>query len=216
MFDNAPPEYYGDSAEVGEGGRILLEAERKAELAGTSACFGAKSLSPRARNADANGFRSLSAWEEAVSNLEDDLEDVPEIPFPSPHRIALNGPPAPSNGVPAAASAGKRKAPSGRAGGKKKKLEDGSSAAAAAATEGDDETLEDGADGEDATMADGASVNGSGARDADAGGGGGGFESVFSPEQLQAPKLLTAQEMEKAIVQRQKAILLEEYGVGQE
>ncbi|POY76019.1 hypothetical protein BMF94_0742 [Rhodotorula taiwanensis] len=191
MFDNAPPEYYGDSAEVGEGGRILLEAERKAELA---------------------------AWEEAVSNLEDDLEDVPEIPFPSPHRIALNGPPAPWNGVPAAASAGKRKAPSGRAGGKKKKLEDGSSAAAAAAaaTEGDDETLEDGADGEDATMADGASVNGSGARDADAGGGGGGFESVFSPEQLQAPKLLTAQEMEKAIVQRQKAILLEEYGVGQE
>lgn len=44
-------------------------------------------------------------------------------------------------------------------------------------------------------------------------GGGGAIESIFSPEQLQAPKLLTAQEMEKAIVQRQKAILLEEYGV---
>jgi hypothetical protein len=34
MFDNAPPEYYGNTAEEGEKGRRLLEAERKAEQAG--------------------------------------------------------------------------------------------------------------------------------------------------------------------------------------
>lgn len=34
MFDNAPPEYYGNTAEEGEQGRRLLEAERKAEQAG--------------------------------------------------------------------------------------------------------------------------------------------------------------------------------------
>lgn len=36
MFDNAPPEYYGNAAEEGEEGRRLLEAERKAEEAGQS------------------------------------------------------------------------------------------------------------------------------------------------------------------------------------
>lgn len=34
MFDNAPPEYYGNLAEQGEEGKRLLEAEAKAEQAG--------------------------------------------------------------------------------------------------------------------------------------------------------------------------------------
>lgn len=36
MFDNAPPEYFGNLAEEGEEGRRLLEAERRAEEAGTA------------------------------------------------------------------------------------------------------------------------------------------------------------------------------------
>ncbi|BGP53487.1 NineTeen Complex (NTC) component [Rhodotorula sphaerocarpa] len=171
MFDNAPPEYFGNLAEEGEEGRRLLEAERRAEEA---------------------------AWDEAVSNLEDEIEGAPtSLPLPSRHRISLH--PTPQNGTStdAAAPAGKRKAPTGRAGGKKKKLADGTAAADGAANDGDEDAEADG----DADM-----------QSADEGG----FESVFAPEQLQAPKLLSAQEMEKAIVQRQKALLLEEYGVEQE
>jgi pre-mRNA-splicing factor ISY1 len=36
MFDNAPPEYYGNEAELGQAGKRLLEEERKAEEAGSS------------------------------------------------------------------------------------------------------------------------------------------------------------------------------------
>jgi len=39
-----------------------------------------------------------------------------------------------------------------------------------------------------------------------------GFESIFAPEMLKQPKLLSMEEMEKALVERQKKILLEEYG----
>lgn len=39
-----------------------------------------------------------------------------------------------------------------------------------------------------------------------------GFESIFEPEMLKPPKLLTVEEMEKALVDRQKKMLLEEYG----
>ncbi|GAA5865762.1 hypothetical protein JCM3774_003083, partial [Rhodotorula dairenensis] len=180
MFDNAPPEYFGNTAEQGEEGRTLLEAERKAEQA---------------------------AWDEAVSNLEDEIEGAPtSLPLPSRHRIPLD-PSAtaspPSNG----AAAGKRKAPAARTGAKKAKLADGSAGATPAADgEAEAETEEAAGGEEDAEMAE------AGPED-DAEAAPGGFESIFSPEQLQAPKLLTAQEMEKAIVQRQKAILLEEYGV---
>jgi hypothetical protein len=38
------------------------------------------------------------------------------------------------------------------------------------------------------------------------------FESIFEPELLEQPKLLTVEEMEKALVERQKKMLLEEYG----
>ena len=62
-------------------------------------------------------------------------------------------------------------------------------------------------------MADGGEA---GQPEAQGGPGPAAYESIFSPEELQAPKLLTAQELEKAIVQRQKAILLEEYGVEKE
>ncbi|GAA5979764.1 hypothetical protein JCM10908_003035 [Rhodotorula pacifica] len=172
MFDNAPPEYFGNTAEQGEEGRRLLEAERKAEQA---------------------------AWEEAVSNLEDEIEGVPSpLPFPSRHRISLQPSAAPAPAITnGTAAAGKRKAPSGRAGGKKAKLADGSATAA------DENGEQDGE--EDAEMADGQ-VDEAGAT----------YESIFSPEELQPPKLLSAQEMEKAIVQRQKALLLEEYGVEEE
>lgn len=40
----------------------------------------------------------------------------------------------------------------------------------------------------------------------------GGFESIFELEMLRQPKLLSLEEMEKALVERQKKMLLEEYG----
>lgn len=187
MFDNAPPEYYGNTAEEGEQGRRLLEAERKAEQA---------------------------AWDEAVSNLEDEIEGAPSsIPLPSRHRISFNASATalpPSNGASTSATtaaAGKRKAPSGRKGGKKAKLENGSAGAADAEEEEEEDAAEEGAE-----MADGQA----GQLEAQGEPAAAAYESIFSPDELRAPKLLTAQELEKAIVQRQKAILLEEYGVEKE
>ncbi|GAA5885161.1 hypothetical protein JCM6882_007255 [Rhodosporidiobolus microsporus] len=146
VFDNAPPAYYGNSAEEGEDGKRLLEEELKAEQA---------------------------AWEEAVENLDGEIDDIPSLPFPSRTIISL----APAS---EADAAGKRKAPPpAKKGGKKAKLADGSAATAAE----EEDKVE------------------------------GGFESIFSPEMLQPPKLLSPEEMEKAIVARQKAMLLEEYGV---
>ncbi|GAA5829147.1 hypothetical protein JCM11251_004140 [Rhodosporidiobolus azoricus] len=157
VFDSAPPEYYGNSAEEGEAGQRLLEEELKAEQA---------------------------AWEEAVDNLDGEIDDIPSLPFPTRTTISLA---APSSTTSEADTSGKRKAapPPAKKGGKKAKLADGSSATAGA----------DGAEDEKAE---------------------GGFESIFTAEQLQPPKLLSAAEMEKAIVARQKAMLLEEYGMQEE
>ncbi|GAA5998024.1 Isy1p [Rhodotorula paludigena] len=156
MFDNAPPEYYGNAAEEGDAGKELLEAERKAELA---------------------------AWEEALDNLDGDIDDIPSLPLPSRSIISL----APSASAPStdftadADASGKRKAPAAAAGGKKKaKLLDGSASAAA-----------------DAAAATAPQ----------------GFESVFDADMLRPPQLLSAKEVEKAIVERQKRMLLDEYGV---
>ncbi|GAA6041270.1 hypothetical protein JCM8097_001307 [Rhodosporidiobolus ruineniae] len=159
MFDNAPLEYYGNAAEQGEDGKRLLEEELKAEQA---------------------------AWEEAVDNLDGEVDDIPSLPFPTRSLISLAPASSSSNSEPDAA--GKRKAPpAGGEGGKKAKLADGKAAA---------------------TPSSGAAAGG-----AAAGGAAAEFESIFTPEMLQPPKLLSAAEMEKAIVARQKAMLLEEYGV---
>ncbi|BGP18987.1 hypothetical protein JCM10213_002593 [Rhodosporidiobolus nylandii] len=148
MFDNAPPEYYGNLAEQGEDGKRLLEEELKAEEA---------------------------AWEEAVDNLDGEIDDIPSLPFPTRSLVSLSAP------EPSADSSGKRKAPTNGAGGKKAKLADGTAAAAGSAE----------ADGQ-------------------------GFESIFTADMLQPPKLLSAEEVEKAIVARQKTMLLEEYGMQEE
>lgn len=159
-------------------------------------------------------FVDSAAWDEAVSNLEDEIEGAPSsIPLPSRHRISFNASATalpPSNGASTSATtaaAGKRKAPSGRKGGKKAKLENGSAGAADAEEEEEEDAAEEGAE-----MADGQA----GQLEAQGEPAAAAYESIFSPDELRAPKLLTAQELEKAIVQRQKAILLEEYGVEKE
>ncbi|GAA5973360.1 hypothetical protein JCM11641_003090 [Rhodosporidiobolus odoratus] len=154
MFDNAPPSYYGNSAEQGEDGKLLLEEEAKAEQA---------------------------AWEEALENLEGEVDDVPSLPFPSRSIISLAHLSASSDTIEAS---GKRKAPPPTSNGedsKKTKLANGSAAATSSSTA--------------------------------AGSTGAGFESIFTAEMLQPPQLLGAAEMEKAIVAKQKAMLLQEYGV---
>ncbi|GAA6006226.1 hypothetical protein JCM10207_000568 [Rhodosporidiobolus poonsookiae] len=148
LFDNAPAEYYGNGAEEGEEGRRLVEEERKAEEA---------------------------AWEEAVDNLDGEIDSIPALPLPQRTLISLSSSSASASEPDAA---GKRKASSSAKGGKKAKLADGSAAAAAA-----------GGEEEEA-----------------------GFESIFTAEMLQPPKLLSAEEMEKVLVARQKALLLAEYG----
>ncbi|GAA5871827.1 hypothetical protein JCM8547_003282 [Rhodosporidiobolus lusitaniae] len=152
MFDNAPPEYYGNDSEMGEAGKRLLEEERKAEEA---------------------------AWEEAVDNLDGEIDDIPSLPFPTRSIISLSASSTTAPTEPDAA--GKRKAGASKANGGGKK----------------------------AKMADGTAAEKSGAEEEEPKGG---FESIFSAEQLLPPKLLSAEEIEKAIVARQKAMLLEEYG----
>jgi pre-mRNA-splicing factor ISY1 len=119
----------------------------------------------------------VAAWEEAVDNLDGEIDDIPSLPFPTRSIISLA---ASSASEPDAS--GKRKAPAAPPSGKKSKLADGS----AAPKEGSTTTPADG------------------------------FESIFSAEMLLPPKLLSEEEIEKAIVARQKAMLLEEYGVDNE
>ncbi|GAA5854717.1 hypothetical protein JCM9279_007001 [Rhodotorula babjevae] len=161
-FDGAPNSYYGDGAEEGEAGRELLEGEREAEE---------------------------KAWEEAVDNLDGEIDDIPSLPLPARSLISLAPPsstaaPAPDADANADAAAGaKRKAPAAAKGGKKAKLADGSASSATAT----------------ATAAPAAAA--------------GGFESVFTAEMLLPPQLLSAKDVERVLVERQKRLLLDEYGV---
>lgn len=134
-----------------------------------------------------------AAWEEAVDNLDGEIDDIPSLPLPTRSLISLapastSTAPAPAP-APEAAAGGKRKAPASAKGGKKAKLADGSAAPDAAPSDGVDDAA------------------------AAAAGPAGGFESVFSAEMLLPPKLLSAKEVEKVLVERQKRMLLDEYGV---
>ncbi|GAA5924610.1 Isy1p [Sporobolomyces koalae] len=153
LFENAPPQYYGDAAEQGEEGKRLLQDEAEAEKL---------------------------AWEEAVENLEGEFEELPSIPLPTRSTISLSETEPTEVAMeedesPEVTEGGKRKAPRGTEQTKKTKLSDGTAAAATSQVKG-------------------------------------GFESIFTPEMLKQPKLLTVEEMEKALVERQKSILLAEYG----
>ncbi|GAA5907362.1 hypothetical protein JCM8208_007164 [Rhodotorula glutinis] len=168
-FDGAPNSYYGDGAEEGELGRELLEREREAEE---------------------------KAWEDAVDNLDGEIDDIPSLPLPTRSLISLAPPSSTSAPAPdadadadAAAPGGKRKAAPPAKGGKKAKLADGSASSSTSTS-----TSTSSAPAADAAPA-------------------GGFESVFTAEMLLPPKLLSAKDVEKVLVERQKRMLLDEYGV---
>lgn len=128
------------------------------------------------------------AWEEAVENLEGEFEELPSIPLPTRSVISLSADStdtAMEEGEPeTAAEGGKRKAPTGESQPKKTKLSDGTSATPASSAS--------------LTTTKGQSDRG--------------FESIFELELLRQPKLLTVEAMEKALVERQKKMLLDEYG----
>ncbi|GAA5875309.1 hypothetical protein JCM1840_001925 [Sporobolomyces johnsonii] len=155
LFENVGPGYYGDLAEQGEAGKQLLAEEAAAEKA---------------------------AWEEALENLEGEVEDIPSLPVPTRSLINLSEPSAAADAADDATSTGKRKAPAAADKAKKTKLSDGSAAAAPQSP-------------------------------APAVAPAQGFESILKAEDLRPPKLLSMEEMEKALVERQKRMLLDEYGV---
>ncbi|KPV77083.1 uncharacterized protein RHOBADRAFT_34558 [Rhodotorula graminis WP1] len=178
-FDGAPNSYYGDGAEEGEAGRQLLEEEREAEE---------------------------KAWEDAVDNLDGEIDDIPSLPLPTRSLISLAPAPPPDATDAAAAAAaadapgGKRKAPAPTKGGKKAKLADGSAASSSTTPSSSSSTTA-------------AATTAAAVAPAPAPGAGGGFESVFTADMLLPPKLLSAKDVEKVLVERQKRLLLDEYGV---
>ncbi|BGP45517.1 NineTeen Complex (NTC) component [Rhodotorula kratochvilovae] len=124
-----------------------------------------------------------SAWEDAVDNLEGEISDLPSLPLPTRSLISL-----------APASSASTPSSSADAPGAKRK-------APAAGKDG----------GKKAKLSDGSASAAPSAPSAAAAGQG--FESVFSAEMLLPPALLSAKEVERTLVERQKRMLLDEYGV---
>ncbi|GAA5846657.1 hypothetical protein JCM5353_000750 [Sporobolomyces roseus] len=125
-----------------------------------------------------------AAWEEALENLEGEFEELPSIPLPTRSIISLTA----STSTPMETDEEEPAAATEKGGKRKAPTGKGQtkktklSDGTAAASESKSEEIKDG------------------------------FESIFIPEMLKQPKLLTMEEMEKALVERQKKILLEEYG----
>jgi len=146
--------------------------------------------------ADWQSTIAYAAWEEAVDNLDGEIDDIPSLPLPTRSLISLAPPssstttssaPAPDAPAPDAAAPGaKRKAAAPTKGGKKAKLADGSASSSSLPPS--------------STPADAAPAAG-------------GFESVFTSAMLLPPQLLSAKDVEKVLVERQKRLLLDEYGV---
>ena len=143
--------------------------------------------------ADWQSTIAYAAWEEAVDNLDGEIDDIPSLPLPTRSLISLAPPSstttssAPAPDAPdAAAPGGKRKAAAPTKGGKKAKLADGSASSSSLPPS---------------------------STPADAAPGAGGFESVFTSAMLLPPQLLSAKDVEKVLVERQKRLLLDEYGV---
>lgn len=135
------------------------------------------------------------AWEEAIENLEGEFEELPSIPLPTRSVISLEAKgtqeghgqtteeeEGEEDGETSLNETGKRTGRPTRGQSKKTKLS------------------QDGAKSTTTTTATGG------------GGGQDGFESIFEPEWLKQPELLTTEQMEKSLVERQKKMLLEEYG----
>ncbi|GAA6007863.1 hypothetical protein JCM11491_006516, partial [Sporobolomyces phaffii] len=126
------------------------------------------------------------AWEEAVENLESEFEELPSIAVPTRSIISLAG----DSSTTTTTSQDDEEDVAADEGGKRK------------APTGNGQTkkskLDDGSASATTTTTDGKDKSG--------------FESIFEPELLRQPKLLTADEMEKVLVGRQKEMLLAEYG----
>ena len=122
------------------------------------------------------------AWEEALENLEGEFEELPSIPLPTRSIISLTA----STSTPMETDE-EEPAAAAEKGGKRK------------APTGKGQTKK-------TKLSDGTAAASKSEEVQD------GFESIFAPEMLKQPKLLSMEEMEKALVERQKKILLEEYG----
>ncbi|GAA5908895.1 Isy1p [Sporobolomyces salmoneus] len=125
-----------------------------------------------------------TAWEEAVENLEGEFEQLPSIPLPTRSIINLSS--TSSTDTPMTTTEEEPEAVN----------QDGKRKASSAKSSTKKTKLSDG------SAVASSSSNGQAQ----------GFESIFEPELLKQPKLLTMEEMEKALVGRQKQMLLEEYG----
>ncbi|GAA5847292.1 hypothetical protein JCM3766R1_003939 [Sporobolomyces carnicolor] len=134
-----------------------------------------------------------AAWEEAIENLEGEFEELPSIPLPTRSVINLEA----------------KGSQEGHGQTTEEEEEEGDGETSlnetgkrtGRPTRGQSKKTKLSQDGAKSTTTTTAG-----------GGGQDGFESIFEPEWLKQPELLTTEQMEKSLVERQKKMLLEEYG----